>query len=254
MRQYAPDQHVFVSGSYHLQIYVDTNDHGGHRVAPYFIPDPEKPYEGLATTTTADATPMQDWLPTLNWIYIDAHSQQLRYGVREDADSNFAGPFDCSTQHQHLTFQKWEGFCAVEVQPETWAIYFDINDNGMKGMVSPGARILEIELERKESENVAAASRQIVVTETEEQESEGCFERNSTFSSCSEVDQDPTVHTSSSVICTRLERKERIVKEEVSDPRFRSVHLLIAFALRSSYLLYLSQRSTAIVYQSKHAY
>ncbi|KAF2441990.1 hypothetical protein P171DRAFT_321084, partial [Karstenula rhodostoma CBS 690.94] len=121
----------------------------GHRLAPHFLPYPGKPYEGLATSTTTDAAPIQDWVPTLNWVYLDAFSHQLKYGVQEDTESNIAGPFDCIPQSQHLKFQEWEGFCAVEIQPNRWTIYFDVDDDVLRGKVPPGASIVEIELERR---------------------------------------------------------------------------------------------------------
>ncbi|OAG08663.1 uncharacterized protein CC84DRAFT_1044568, partial [Paraphaeosphaeria sporulosa] len=93
--------------------------------------------------------PIQDWVPTLNWVYLDAHSYQLKYGVHEDSECNLAGPFDCIPQNQHLTFQDWEGFRAVEIQTNKWTIYFDADDDGLKDKVPPEAALVEIELERR---------------------------------------------------------------------------------------------------------
>jgi hypothetical protein len=152
----------------------------------------------------------------LNCIYLDAHSQQLRYGVREDTESHLAGPVDCSPQSQHLNFQGWEGFCAVEVQPSIWAIYFDINDDGLKDKVPPGMRILDIELERREVKNKFDALPQTVGYTTEVEEVEDHYHTSSTSSYGDEVSQDHVLGTAISIMCTRIERTERHVKEEVS--------------------------------------
>jgi len=91
----------------------------------------------------------------MNWVYIDACTCQLRYGIRKDAQHNFTGPFDCTRQSRRLTFQGWEGFCAVETEPGAWAVFFDVEDDGLQGRIKAGflpvgERILEIELQRVE--------------------------------------------------------------------------------------------------------
>ena len=48
-----------------------------------------------------------------------------------------------------MTFEGWEGFMAVQEEDMTWALYFDCEDDGLKGRVS-GKRMMEIELMRKE--------------------------------------------------------------------------------------------------------
>jgi len=109
----------------------------------YYLPYPDSAYEGLVTKTSIH-------LPIMNWMYVDAATYQLRYGVRKDADGNITGPFDCTNHSRRVTLHKWEGWCAVEEQPGEWAVYFDVEDNGLNGKVHPGTRVLEIELERRE--------------------------------------------------------------------------------------------------------
>ena len=46
-------------------------------------------------------------------------------------------------------FENWEGFLAVREKAGTWALYFDRDDDGLKGKVS-GKKMLEIEVLRKE--------------------------------------------------------------------------------------------------------
>jgi hypothetical protein len=95
-------------------------------------------------------TTVTDVAPVMNWVYVDAQTYQLKYGVRKDAEPNITGKFDCTRQNHRLTLMGWEGFCAVEVRPGIWGVYFDINDDGLTGKVPAGTRVLEIELERCE--------------------------------------------------------------------------------------------------------
>ena len=101
----------------------------------------------------------------MNWMYIDAITYRLCYGVRKYADENITGPFDCTSYSRRVTLYKWEGWCAVEEQPGRWAVYFDVEDNGLKEKVLPGTRVLEIELERRE-ERYKKESRGIAQTES----------------------------------------------------------------------------------------
>ncbi|KAF3040037.1 hypothetical protein E8E11_007392 [Didymella keratinophila] len=115
----------------------------GHTYAGYYLPYPETKYEGLVTTIT-------DVAPIMNWVYIDGETHEVKYGVRADAQPNLTGPFDCTRQDRRLTFDGWEGWCAVEEYEGYWCLYFDVDDDGLKSKVAPGIRVLEIELSRKE--------------------------------------------------------------------------------------------------------
>ncbi|KAF2248026.1 hypothetical protein BU26DRAFT_388967, partial [Trematosphaeria pertusa] len=115
----------------------------GHSYAGYYLPYPDTNYEGLVTTIT-------DAAPIMNWVYVDKDTYEVKYGVRLDAQPNFTGPFDCTRQDRRLTFEGWEGWCAVEEFPTRWALYFDKDDDGLQSKVAPGTRVLEIELARKE--------------------------------------------------------------------------------------------------------
>ncbi len=115
----------------------------GHPYAGYYLPYPDSKYEGLVTTIT-------DVAPILNWVHVDRDTQEVKYGVRVDAQPNITGPFDCTRQDRRLTLDGWEGWCAVEERPDLWALYFDVGDDGLKSKIAPGTRVLEIELWRKE--------------------------------------------------------------------------------------------------------
>jgi hypothetical protein len=88
--------------------------------------------------------------PVLNWIYVDRETHEMKYGVRAQAQTNITGPFNGTRQDRRLTFEGWEGFVAVEGEWGMWALYFDCDDDGLKGKVKPGTRVLEVELTRRE--------------------------------------------------------------------------------------------------------
>ncbi|KAH9864375.1 hypothetical protein J1614_010309 [Plenodomus biglobosus] len=129
------------------RLWIDTGTEDGsplgHPYAGYYLPYPDSKYEGLVTTIT-------DAAPIMNWVYIDRETHQVRYGVRADAQPNLTGPFDCTRQDRRLTFDGWEGWCAVEEVPGLWALYFDVDDDGLKGKVGREKKVLELELSRKE--------------------------------------------------------------------------------------------------------
>ncbi|KAJ4295442.1 hypothetical protein N0V90_007454 [Kalmusia sp. IMI 367209] len=129
------------------KLWIDTGTSNGapfgHQYAGYYLPYPDTKYEGLVTTIT-------DVAPIMNWVYIDKDTYEVKYGVRLDAQPNITGPFDCTRQDRRLTFDGWEGWCAVEEFPTLWALYFDKDDDGLQSKVAPGTRVLEVELTRKE--------------------------------------------------------------------------------------------------------
>ncbi|KAH7024389.1 uncharacterized protein B0I36DRAFT_331339 [Microdochium trichocladiopsis] len=115
----------------------------GHPFAGYFLPYPDSSYEGIVSTITEDP-------PMLNWIYVDRETYEVKHGLRVDAQPHITGPFDCTRQDRRMTLEGWEGFVAVEETPGVWALYFDRDDNGLKGKVPFGTRVLEVELTRRE--------------------------------------------------------------------------------------------------------
>lgn len=129
------------------KLWIDTGTedgaHSGHPYAGYYLPYPDSKHEGLVTTIT-------DVAPIMNWIYVDKETHEVKYGVRLDAQPNLTGPFDCTRQDRRLTFDGWEGFCAVEEESGIWALYFDVSDDGLQSKIPSGTRVLEIELSRKE--------------------------------------------------------------------------------------------------------
>lgn len=102
------------------------------------------PIRGLVSTISDDP-------PTLQWIYADTRSGALRHGSGDEAAGQLAGPWDWTDDEVGLTLEGWEGFVAVEEEGErgTWRLYYDRNDDGLRGVVGRGRRVLRCSLERK---------------------------------------------------------------------------------------------------------
>jgi len=117
-----------------------------HQFAGYFLPFPEQNWgrkgEGLVST-------ISDEPPQLNWIYMDQDTYELKYGNRIESEPHLVGPWDCTRIDKRLTLEGWEGFMAVREQKGIWSLYFDQEDNGLKGKVFKKT-MLEVELTRKE--------------------------------------------------------------------------------------------------------
>ncbi|KAH7119401.1 hypothetical protein B0J13DRAFT_532497 [Dactylonectria estremocensis] len=118
----------------------------GHLFAGYFLPYPDQDWgrkgEGLVST-------IYDEPPQLNWIYVDQETYEVKYGLRAESEHHLVGPWDCTRIDKRITLEGWEGFMAVEEDEGSWALYFDRDDNGLRGKRSK-ERILEVELTRKE--------------------------------------------------------------------------------------------------------
>jgi len=123
------------------------SDSSLHPFAGYYLAYPDSSHEGLVSTIT-------DVAPVMNWIYVDRETYQVKYGVRADAQPNITGPFDCTRQDRRLTLEQWEGFAAVKEEDGEdigmWALYFDRDDDGLKGKIGEGRMVLEVELCRWE--------------------------------------------------------------------------------------------------------
>lgn len=137
-----------------MQLWVTTTsaDHpegrnDDHPFAGYFLPYPEQNWgrrgEGLVST-------ISDEPPQLNWIYVDRETYEVKYGTRAVSERHIVGPWDCTRIDKRITLEGWEGFMAVRVGLEEWALYFDREDDGLKGIVSPETRILEVVLMKRE--------------------------------------------------------------------------------------------------------
>jgi hypothetical protein len=126
---------------------LDRLDEQGHLFAGYFFPYPDKRWgrkgDGYVTTVSDDP-------PQLNWVYVDKDTYEVKYGLRVDAEPHLVGPWNCSPVDKRFIFDGWEGFTVVEVEDNTWQLYFDVDDDGLQEKVPLDKRIMEIELTRKE--------------------------------------------------------------------------------------------------------
>lgn len=109
-------------------------------------PDDNRPYtRGLVSTISRDP-------PMLNWIYVDKDTLECKYASRSGSIEHHVGSYDWTTEEAEdscVTLDEWEGFVAVdEGDGKGWAIYFDMNDNGLKG-VKKGRRTCEVSLMRR---------------------------------------------------------------------------------------------------------
>ncbi|KAK1658488.1 hypothetical protein BDP55DRAFT_397650 [Colletotrichum godetiae] len=143
---HSPDihgKHVVLSGD---KLFVDTGTDPdsafGHQFAGYFLPYPDSQYAGLVSTIC-------DEPPIMNWIYVDRDTYEVKFGTRPYAQNNYTGPFDCTRQDKRLTFASWEGFCVVRTG-NFWALYFDVEQDGLKSKLPEGVTALEVDLLRVE--------------------------------------------------------------------------------------------------------
>lgn len=85
----------------------------------------------------------------------------MKYGNKKESEGHFLGPWNCTPIEKRMTFDGWEGFVVVE-EPVgghgngngdgdvCWALYFDVDDDGLRDKVPLDRRVLEVELVRKE--------------------------------------------------------------------------------------------------------
>ncbi|ODH20727.1 hypothetical protein ACO22_05809 [Paracoccidioides brasiliensis] len=115
-----------------------------HTAEAFYIAYPDdqrKPTLGLVSTISADP-------PMLNWIYLDRHTLELKYGNRTQSREHFVGPWDWTEDEMRLTLHEIEEFAAVEEEEGVWAVYFDWDGDGLKGSVRREKKVVEISLER----------------------------------------------------------------------------------------------------------
>jgi hypothetical protein len=88
--------------------------------------------------------------PQLNWIYVDKDTYEVKYGLKKDTIGHITGPWNVTPIDRRLTFDGWEGWIVVEETEGVWALYFDVDDDGLDTKVGLDKRIMEIELTRRE--------------------------------------------------------------------------------------------------------
>jgi hypothetical protein len=118
-----------------------------HPFAGYFLPYPDQNWkrrgEGMVSTISDDP-------PQLNWIYVDRDTCEVKYGDRVTSEPHIIGPWSVTQVDKRVILEDWEGFMAVKYGPGEWALYFDLDDNGLQGVVGEDMMRVEVELIRKE--------------------------------------------------------------------------------------------------------
>lgn len=138
------------------KLWLDPTDHETgqpadetkHPFTGFYVayPDSDRSYtRGLVSTITRDP-------PVLNWIYVDKDTLECKYASRTGSIAHHVGSFDWTTEEpvdSAVTLNDWEGFVAIE-EPggKGWALYFDIDDDGLKA-VKNGRKSCEVSLMRR---------------------------------------------------------------------------------------------------------
>lgn len=121
--------------------------HQGHLFQGYYFAHPQhqwgKKGEGYVSTISDDP-------PMLNWIYVDRDTHEIKYGTKSESEGHLLGPWNCTPVDKRATFNEWEGFCAVEEERGKWALYFDVDDDGLEDKVPLTKDLKEVELIRQE--------------------------------------------------------------------------------------------------------
>jgi hypothetical protein len=130
-----------------------------HAFAGFYIQYPDEsrcpPERGLVST-------ISDEPPVLNWVFVDRETYEIKYNNRSGSIEHIVGEWDWTQDETHMLFQGWEGFVAVDEwdgadEDEStpwgreglrWALYYDIEDNGLRGR-RRGRDLFEVALERK---------------------------------------------------------------------------------------------------------
>ncbi|KAK4626053.1 hypothetical protein CLAFUW4_04303 [Fulvia fulva] len=127
---------------------------GSHPFTGFYLayPDDNRSYtRGIVTTISVDP-------PMLNWMYIDKDSYECRVASRSGSIMHHVGDYDWTSddnENSMVTFDELEGFVAVQEREEGdemgWALYFDLDDDGLKGKRKESGKgnVVEVHLQRR---------------------------------------------------------------------------------------------------------
>ena len=119
----------------------------GHPFEGFYIsyPDPDRPQPpplGLVSSIPSDP-------PTLNWIYVDKNTREVKYGNRTQSRAHIVGSWGWDAGEEGgpggLTLEGGEGAVAVETG-DGWEVRWE-DENGEVGV--KGKKMLTVSLERK---------------------------------------------------------------------------------------------------------
>ncbi|KAF2203340.1 hypothetical protein GQ43DRAFT_454516 [Delitschia confertaspora ATCC 74209] len=114
------------------------------------IPPSPSPQVADSSSTSTSNSPK----PKLHWIYADTRTLELKYGPRAVAREHVVGPWDWTGDEEGAGLTLCGEESLVVVEEETgglgWAVYWDREDDGLKGMgVGRERRVLRCSLERR---------------------------------------------------------------------------------------------------------
>lgn len=130
------------------KVYIEAQSSSkGHTFEGFYIsyPDPERPQPpplGLVSSIASDP-------PTLNWIFVDKNTREVRYGNRTQSRAHIVGTWGWDAGEEGgpggLTLEGEEGAVAVETK-DGWEVRWE-DENGEVGV--EGKKRLTVSLERK---------------------------------------------------------------------------------------------------------
>ena len=88
--------------------------------------------------------------PQLAWIYVDRDTCEVKYGDWVTSEPHIIGPCDVTKMDRRVMLTGWEDFMAVRYRPGEWALYFDVDDDGLQGIIDEEMSRVEVELVRRE--------------------------------------------------------------------------------------------------------
>lgn len=146
------------------KIYIEPqSSSAGHTFEGFYIsyPDPDRPQPpslGLVSSIPSDP-------PTLNWIYVDKDTREVKYGNRTRSRAHIVGSWGWDAGEEGgpggLTLEGKEGAVAVETE-DGWEVRWE-DENGEIGV--KGKKQLTVSLERQ------------MLDSTEEKKEEGANEK-----------------------------------------------------------------------------
>jgi len=84
----------------------------------------------------------------LNWIYVDKNTMEVKYGNRTQSIEHIVGHWDWTQDEAGVILADKEVWAAVEEEDGVWALYYDMNNDGLAGFVNPGKAVVEISIDR----------------------------------------------------------------------------------------------------------
>ena len=130
------------------KVYIEPQSSSrGHTFEGFYIsyPDPDRPQPpplGLVSSIAGDP-------PTLNWIYVDKNSREVKYGNRTRSRAHIVGSWGWDAGEEGgpggLTLEGEEGAVAVETE-DGWEVRWE-DENSEVGV--KGKKKLTVSLERK---------------------------------------------------------------------------------------------------------